>query len=332
MAPLPPERHTSAMAASLLEVFRTLASFDPPKISLADAPWEDYADWAIGQGLAPLAAYNLEYRLGTKTGAPEWVRDRLLAIYQGSVNDNVMKLVNFKRAVDELEGRQVIMLGGGSFAESLYPHVAFRPVIDIRLLVPRADLDPFVGYLRRAEFKAGEGGAEGTLRELSDGRTTLFVHGELLKQGDEGLFTRALPMKVYGPSLRRLDLEDALLCQVLLMSRDGFDVPLIEFVDLRELVQGAPSMGGVYSRPVDAEAVRARAAEWKMERALWAALGIVERLFPETSAAVAHLKPQSLLMPTRELLERLVIAPVSIVGRTHQFRGEDALRTLLAGG
>ncbi len=316
------------MAVSLLQVFQTLASFDPPQGSLAGAPWEEYADWAIGQGLAPLAAYNLEYRLGAKTGAPEWVRDRLLAIYQGSVNDNVMKLVNFKRAVDELEGRRVIMLGGGSFAESLYPHVAFRPVIDIRLLVPRADLDPFVGYLRRAEFIAGDPTAH--VRELNDGRTTIFVHGELFKD-DAGLFARAAPMKVYGPSLFRLDLEDALLTHVLLMSRAGFDVPLIEFVDLRELVQGAPSMGGVYSRPVNAEAVLARAAEWKMERALWAALHIVERLFPQTSKAVAALEP-SLMLPTRELLERLVVAPVSTVGRTQQFRGEDTLRTLLAGG
>ncbi len=317
------------MPASLLQVFQTLASFDPQKGSLADAPWEAYTDWAIGQGLAPLAAYNLEYRLGAKTGAPEWVRDRLLAIYQGSVNDNVMKLVNFKRAVDELEGRRVIMLGGGSFAESLYPHVAFRPVIDIRLLVPRADLDPFVGYLRRAEFKPAEP-TPSPVRELSDGRTTIFVHGELLED-DAPLFARATPMKVYGPSLFRLDLEDAILTHVLLMSRAGFDVPLIEFVDLRELIQGAPSMGGVYSRPVIADALRARAAQWKMERALWAALRIVEKLFPETAKAAQALQP-SLMMPTRELLERLVVGPVSTVGRTQQFRGEDALRTLLAGG
>jgi hypothetical protein len=320
------------MPASLLQVFQTLASFDPPKGSLADAPWEAYTDWAIGQGLAPLAAYNLEYRLGSKTGAPEWVRDRLLSIYQGSVNDNVMKLVNFKRAVDELEGREVLMLGGGSFAESLYPHVAFRPVIDIRLLVPKADLEGFTGYLRRAEFKPTHAPGEGPT-ELSDGRTSLFVHGELLTGDghDAALFARAHPMKVYGPSLRRLDLEDAILTHVLLMSRAGFDVPIIEFVDLRELIQGAPSTGGVYSHPVDSNAVRTRAAQWHMERALWAALQIVERLFPETAGVVSTMQP-SLMRPTRELLERLVVAPVANVGRTHQFRGEDALRTLLAGG
>ena len=98
------------MATSLLELFRTLSSFAPARTDLRSADWERYVDWAIAQGLAPLAAYNLEYRLGP-SGAPQWARDRLLSVYQGSANDNVMKLVNFKRAVDELEGRRVVLLG-----------------------------------------------------------------------------------------------------------------------------------------------------------------------------------------------------------------------------
>src|SRR5690348_14686047 len=120
---------------TLLDTFRVLSSFERPRQSLAGAPWEEYVDWAIAQGLAPLAAYNLEYRLAG-ADAPEWARDRLLSVYQGSLNDNVMKLVNFKRAVDELEGRRVVLLGAASYAESLYPHVAFRPVLDLDLLLP----------------------------------------------------------------------------------------------------------------------------------------------------------------------------------------------------
>src|SRR4051794_32954782 len=102
------------MAPSLLDTFRILASFDPPRTSLKGAPWEEYVDWAIANGLAPLAAYNLEYRMGG-AGSPEWVRDRLLSVYQGSVNDNVMKLINFKQIVDELEGRKLLVMGAPSF-------------------------------------------------------------------------------------------------------------------------------------------------------------------------------------------------------------------------
>src|SRR4051812_43134010 len=93
------------MPTSLQEAFRVLASFEPARVSLREASWEEYVPWAIAQGLAPLAAYNLEYRLAG-AGAPQWTRDQLLSIYQGSVNDNVMKLVHFKRTVDALQGRR----------------------------------------------------------------------------------------------------------------------------------------------------------------------------------------------------------------------------------
>src|SRR5215813_5178477 len=204
------------MAATFLDTFRTLSSFDPKARDLAGAPWEDYVDWAIAQGLAPLAAYNLEYRLGG-AGAPEWAKDRLLSVYQGSLNDNVMKLVNFKRAVDELEGRRIVLLGAASYAESLYPHVAFRPVLDLDLLLPIADLDGFVGFLGHAEFKPVA--SHPRLRILSDGRTQITLHGGLLGPGfeaeDRGLLERALPLRAFGPSFFRLAAEDALLASIL---------------------------------------------------------------------------------------------------------------------
>ena len=321
------------MAVSMLQLFRTLTSFSPPRIELKDAPWEAFVPWAIGQGLASLAAYNLEYRLGS-AGSPEWVRHRLLSLYQGMANDNVMKLVNLKRAIDDLEGRKIVLVGSSSFAESLYPHVAFRPVIDVRLLVPAADVEPLTTWLRRSEFKVEPGvvDAFGASKVLSDTRTQIFLHGGLLadKAQNDALIGRTVPMKPFGPSARRLDLEDALLVQVLLMSRMGFDVPMLDFIDLRELCLGAPSMGGVYSRELDAAAVLARAKTWKLERALWCALGVVEKLWPETAVSVARARPE-LSFPVREVLERLVVNPLSEVGRTQGVKGEEALRSLLAG-
>ena len=57
---------------------------------------------------------------------------------------------------------------------------------------------------------------------------------------------------------------------------------------------------------------------------------MVEKLFPETAAAVQRLKPE-LSFPVREVLERLVVRPLAEVGRTEGLKGEDALRSLLAG-
>lgn len=128
----------------------------------------------------------------------------------------------------------------------------------------------------------------------------------------------------------RPDLEDALLLTCLEHAREGYQVPWLSFVDLRELVLGAPSMGGLYSRPLDAAALVARAREWRLERALYSSLSIVMRLFPETvplaTPALPPLRPA-----TRQLLDRLVVAPSSEPGKMSHMRGSERLRRLLTG-
>ncbi len=319
------------MATSVVDLFRVLSSFEPPRRSLADAPWEEYVDWSIAQGLAPLAAYNLEFRMGG-ADAPEWARDRLLSIYQGSINDTVMKLVNFKRAIDSLAGERVVLLGGASFVEALYPHVGFRPLLDIQLLARPPGLEALVACLQEADFRPEPD--EGEVRVLSDGRTQVRVHTQLLpsRRGeDEALIGRALPMPVYGTSMFRPDLEDAILALVLEQARAGYEVPMLSFVDLRELLSGAPSASGPYSRPPDFALLKERAAAWRIERALFASASIVQRLFPQVDVAAEKAKPP-LRAASRDLLERLIIAPVSQLGRTRMVRGADRLRRLLAGG
>ncbi|TQF12717.1 nucleotidyltransferase family protein [Myxococcus llanfairpwllgwyngyllgogerychwyrndrobwllllantysiliogogogochensis] len=322
------------MPLSLLDTFRVLASFEPPRGALKGAPWEEYVDWAIAQGLAPLAAYNLEYRLGA-SAAPEWARDRLLAIYQGSVNDNVMKLVNFKQVVDELQGRKLVLIGSAAFAEALYPHIGFRPVLDLQLLMRRMDVDGFAGFLSNHEFKPEtDTSHSGATKLVSDGRTAIYLYSDILgpqrREQTAGIIERAKPMKVYGPSMFRADLEDSVLLVCLEHARQGYDVPWLSFIDLRELVTGAKWMGGVYSRPLDLPALLARAAEWRLERALYTSLSIVARLFPEAAAeATAALPP--LRRATRELLDRTVVGPVSTPGRTSALRGLERVRRLLTG-
>src|SRR5713226_6725991 len=171
------------MALTLLDTFRILSSFSPP----------------------------------AGAGGPESARDRLLSVYQGSLNDNVMKLVNFKRAVDELEDGRVLVLGAASFAESLYPHVAFRPVPDIQLWAQSDDLPRLVEFLRQSEFRGDSrvDRVRGAAAVLSDRRTeiAIFTHflGERVRAHEKGVFERALPVKVYGPSIFRPSHEDAIL-------------------------------------------------------------------------------------------------------------------------
>ena len=322
------------MPPSLLDTFRVLSAFSPPPQSLKDAPWDTYVDWAIANGLASLAAYNLEYRLAGGD-APEWARDRLLSVYQGTANDNVMKLVNFKRLVDDLQGRRIVLLGGASFADSLYPHVAFRPLIDISLLLPPADVEPFAGFLSKGEFKPIDESPPGAARSLTDGRTPIHLFGGLLGPGfeaeDKALLERALPVRVYGPSFFRLTAEDALLALCLEHARAGYDVPYLSFVDVRELLLGAPSLGsGPYSRPLDLATVKQRAHALHLERALYCSTHVTAELFPETADTARALQPE-LSHLVRPILDSLVVTPLGQLGRTHQLRGADQVRRLLTG-
>ena len=322
------------MAATFLDTFRTLSSFDPKARDLAGAPWENYVDWAIAQGLAPLAAYNLEYRLAAGD-VPDWARDRLLSVYQGSLNDNVMKLVSLKRAIDEIEGMRVLLLGAPSFAESLYPHIAFRPIADIQLLVRAEDVRALVEVLRQGEFVREGISTRGAARALSDGRTEIAIFTQILGEAAQGhlsgIFERALPMKVYGPSVFRPNHEDAVLLLALEHARSGYQVPYISYVDLRELLSGAHSLVGPYSKSLDIDALKRRAQEWNIERALYTSVAIAQRLFPEIRNVTEALKP-SLRSSTQKLLDRWVIDKVVQLGSMRILRGSERWRRLLTGG
>lgn len=279
-------------------------------------------EWAVVQGLAPLAAYNLEYRFAGGN-APEWVRDRLLGIYQGLLNDNVMKLVNFKRSVDGLEGRRVVILGAATYAEGLYPHVAFRPVSEIRLFMRPDDVTAMAGFLKHAEFKpiaSTEDKGVPAQAVVSDTRTTILLHGNLSheKAEDEALLERAQPAKVFGPSMYRLSFEDALLVELQFLARAGFDVPMITWVDLRELTH-------VIS---DAKQVQQMAERWGLTRALYAAMRVLGRFFPDAEKALAALTPQ-LSAPVRAVLEASVVNPVAVIGRDRTTYVAEALRAVL---
>ena len=229
----------------------------------------------------------------------------------------------------------MLMLGGAAFAEALYPHVGFRPVLEIQLLLQRLDLDPFTHFLAQAQFKPEpDDMGSGAARVLSDGRTPLFLHTDLLgaagRERLAGVFARARPMKIYGPSFYRPELEDAVLLLCLEHARQGYQVPLLSFVDLRELMTGAQGLSGPYSRAVDAGVLRERARAWRLERALYASLAILAGLFPAAAEPAQAAQP-ALRGATRTLLERLVVAPSLTLGRTRVVRGGDRLRRLLTG-
>jgi hypothetical protein len=267
----------------LLDAIRALTSFDPPP-ELPACDLDDLLEVIDAHGLAPLASYHLESRrIGA--GVPDAFRERLLAIYTGVVNDNVFKLVTLKGA---LRGSDVpvVLLGAAAYVDWLYPHLAFRPIGDPRLLVRGEDGARFAAAVA-PEFRPAGTGADGHTATFTNGQFELRIQEGLVagRADDHGLFARREPFAVMGRSVSRPALEDALLAAVADLAEQGLYAPLLEYVDLRELVRRAGA------QPASVAAVRERAAAAGLERGLLGALEVVAHYFPDVAGAAEGLRP-----------------------------------------
>lgn len=323
----------------LLDALRTLTSLDPPRRAAPTAPrglpaaplfpWAELADLSVVHGIGPLVAYTMEYRLGGG-GAPDELRDALLGYYHGTLNDNVYKLIQLKKLLSGAEEVKVVLLEAAAYADALYPHVAFRPLPELRLLASRSDFQKLA--LAGEPVGMRLEGAEAGAVVLTDGRTRFLLQdaafGKERGAADDALWERGIAARAFGPHVRRPAIEDALLVQVALMAHKGFASPLIEYVDLRELVRGSPAQAGTWERGPDAAALKAAAAALGLSRALWCAMHGLVHFFPEAQAEAAALTPE-LPAATRALLEAGVVLPSKRLDRTQVNRVAEEVRKLL---
>jgi hypothetical protein len=286
-------------AVALLEALRALTAFDPPDV-LPPCELPALASVLDAHGLAPIASYQLETRrIGA--GVPDWLRERLLPIYQGVVNDNVFKLVTLKAALRDV-GVPVVLLEGAAYVDWLYPHLAFRPVGDLRLAVRADDGARFASAIATAGFDRGETGRGGHTATFGDGRITIRIQEGLVTSSadDRGLFERAEPFRAMGPTVARPSAEDALLATVGEMAELGLHAPLLLCLDLRELL-AQPSL----TPPERLRSLQSRAAAMGLSRALYGACALVAHFFPETEASAHALSPP-LGHAERMAVERIV--------------------------
>ena len=222
-------------------------------------------------------------------------------------------------------------LEAAAYVDALYPHVAFRPVPELHLLVRRADFPKLALAGEPLDMRL-EGEEEGATL-LTDGRTRVLLHDSLFGEShgaaEKELFERGTDARVFGPRVRRPSIEDALLSHLALIAHRGFVAPLIEYVDLRELVRGAPSQPGVWDRPPDAATVKARAQALSLSRALWCAMQVLAHYFPEVQSEAAALSPE-LPEDIRAVLEAGVVRPAQKLERTDVSRAAEEARKLLA--
>ena len=301
----------------LLDAIRALASFQPPP-RLPDCDFDLLGHVLEAHGLAPMASYQLENtRLGAS--APESLRERLLTSYQGVVNDNVLRLVSLRGALKAVPDVPAILLEAAAYVDWLYPHMAFRPLGDLRAAVRGADGPRLVEALRGTMGAAPRVEQGGRVLVLSDGRISLSVQEGLWPGGPEDapLFERRVAYRVFGPGAARPSPEDALLACVADQALLGLQAPLVAYLDLRELVLLRP----------DAAYVRERARALRLSRALHGALALVAHFWPEAADAAAALDPE--LAAAERLAVRRVVDAARDPARLRRVRGVDAAARLV---
>lgn len=308
-------------AVPLLDALRALSELEPPP-ELPPCDLGELAGVLEAHGLAPLASYHLETRrIGA--GLPLAFREKLLTLYQGTVNDNVFRMVTLRSVLREAAGVPAVLLGGAAYVDWLYPHLAFRPVGEVQLAVRGEDGPHFAEAAARAGF-----GLEGTGRgertaTFGDGRITLSIQeGPWPGAAEEpGLFERARPYPALGPAAARPAPEDALLATVAEQALLGLYAPLVTFVDLRELVRLSP--------PLDAAAVRERAAALGLSRALHGSMALLAHFFPSVDGQAGALRPE-LAAAERVLVEAVVESAKDPAKLRHLRGGEEAARAVVA--
>jgi len=311
---------------ALLDAIRVLTDFDA-RGPLPPCDLDELADVLDAHGLAPLASWQLESRrLGA--GVPMSFRERLLPLYQGIANDNVFRMMTLKSLLRGVEVPAVV-LDGAAYVDWLYPHLAWRPVGELRLAVRGADGPRFADGARPAGFELRERGPGGHTAVFSDGRVDVRLQEGLVagKQEDHGLFERSEPYRVVGPSAARPSAADALLVSVADVARMGLQAPLLAWLDLRELVlrvvPDAQAAAGA------ARTVLERAEAAGLSRALHGAMALTGHFFPAVAARAAALAPR-LSRPEAVAVDALVDASRD-PAKLRRLRGtEEAARLLVS--
>ncbi len=307
---------------SVADAVRALSSFEPPA-SLPEADLALLAEVLEANGLAPLASYHLETRR-VGAGLPAQFREKLLALYQGVVNDNVYRVMALRGPL-KASPVPAVVLGGLAAVDWLYPHLAFRPLGDLRLAVRGEDFARFSEAATAAGFPSEGVGPGGAVAAFGDGRVRFTIQEGLWPGAppDASLFARATPVRALGPQVLRPSPEDMLLATVAEQALLGLVAPLVTFVDLRELLR--------LPEPLDVPYVKERARALGLSRALHGSMSLVARHHPEVAEAAAALLP-GLSGPERMAVDAVVHQADDPARLTHLRVAEAAARRLLAPG
>jgi Uncharacterised nucleotidyltransferase len=212
----------------------------------------------------------------------------------------------------------VVLIKGSDYAQRLYSSRFLRPMQDIDILVTADRVDAVcarlqdAGLVRQPAFGAARDPAHHE-RVFFHGKILVEVHQAFVQRPRhrvdyDAIWRHRVPIEVGGRWVSRLDDVDALAYHALSMSIDQFHTRFIRYVDLGLLLR---------QREGIALAAAERARDWQTARALYGALSLGCRLFPEfRSADVSAAMTCALPATSRRFLDRWVLPKPSEMRRT----------------
>jgi len=302
----------------MLELLRLLTQLRPRFRPLREAPFEAFAPWCLGQGLGPLVGYNLEYAL-PQLSAPRALREALLSVFQETLDGNALRLAGFRKAMQPLEGRKLVLLGALSWTEALYAHMGLRPLPEVSVLLAEEDVEAFAGYARGRGYTEEVPMPHGACGLADDG-LVLGLYSRLpgVPRMPPQLLAQALPKRVFGPSVFSLGLEDNLLVLCARQYAEAYQGPWVDWVDMRE---------AMLSLEVEASSLKAKALQWGIAHAVYASLTVLGRLFVGVDVQAFLPKvPAEWETHVHRWAEAFVALPEAVAQDRHALAREEAQR------
>jgi hypothetical protein len=305
------DRDVTAFALPLLRGEET------PEIQDRDA--ERVAEGLRRSGLTALALRRLAGRPAPRalTLALERERNRLRADL-ALLYDRLAKLADVLADA----GVPFILLKGSALAPLLYDSPELRPMVDVDILIHRADWPGARARMAASGYRLPGESVEAywlaNYFNLSigspDPRPASFdVHWSLGQEiryrvDEPGLWDRSVAFTHEGRSYRRLGNEDLLLGLTLHLAYHYFDARLLWLYDLHLLVKKVP---------IDWRIAAERSRRWGMATVFGLGLAYLEKVFPGSIPAAA-------LVETRSgYARRALLAPLRSPDPGRLFRGDD---------
>jgi hypothetical protein len=142
-------------ARSLLDLLRRegLAEAAARAQALPAQNWDAIVSLALNHGVAPLLHRSLQAS-GALAALPEHLRTRLAEERRSTAFANLRNCAAFRDIARELGKRNIplMALKGLHLAELVYRDISLRPMGDVDILVPRAELGNAVATLQRMDY------------------------------------------------------------------------------------------------------------------------------------------------------------------------------------